>query len=67
MDPKNQRMASRPTNQGSNPAVLATHPLTIARNSFEVHILKRGTWIGIGFCDRRFFIHDGPTLGTQGK
>jgi len=66
VEEKFQRVASRPTNQGSNPAVLATQPLTSIRSAFEVNVLKRGTWLGIGFCDAGFYIHDGPTLGTQG-
>jgi len=65
VEPKHQRIASRPTNNGSNPAVLATHPLTSARSSFEVEVIKRGNWLGVGFCDDRFVLFDGPTLGTQ--
>jgi len=61
----NNRTASRPTSRGSNPAVVASQPMTRYRDSFEVEILERGNWLGVGFCDEKFLIHDGPTLGTQ--
>ena len=51
--------------RGSNPAVMASRPLNNVRNTFAVKIESRGEWIGIGFCDDRFVLHEGSTLGTQ--
>jgi len=61
----NLHTAFRPQNLGSNPAVLASNPLTSKRDSFEIQVISRGNWIGIGFCDTKFILHNGQTLGTQ--
>jgi len=57
--------ASRKGTGGTNPAVSATRTLTRKINSFEVEIKDRGAWLGIGFCDIKYRLHMGSTLGTQ--
>jgi hypothetical protein len=59
--------ATRQSTGGTNPAVAASRPLTRKINSFEVEIRERGAWLGIGFCDTKFRIHMGSTLGTQSQ
>jgi hypothetical protein len=56
---------SRPFTGGSNPAVMATEPLTKENCSFRVRINKLGKWAGIGVADAKFSINGGNTLGTQ--
>jgi hypothetical protein len=51
--------------KGMNPAVMATEPFTRGRSHFRVEITKLGKWAGVGFCDERFQLNDGKTLGTQ--
>eukprot|EP01117_Protostelium_nocturnum_P007256 TRINITY_DN2595_c0_g1_i1.p1 TRINITY_DN2595_c0_g1~~TRINITY_DN2595_c0_g1_i1.p1 ORF type:complete len:319 (-),score=82.87 TRINITY_DN2595_c0_g1_i1:55-1011(-) len=58
-------VASRNQSQGSNPAILTSHPLTRIKDSFEIEIRKRGDWIGIGIADRKFKVNNAATLGTQ--
>lgn len=59
------RTAFRASQKGTNPAVLATMPFSKRRNSFEVKVNARGSWIGIGVADRKYRIIDGSTLGKQ--
>jgi hypothetical protein len=44
--------------------ILATKPLNRIRSSFEVKLDNRGEWIGIGFCEEKFVLHEGATLGN---
>lgn len=59
------RTACRESQKCTNPGILTAMPFTRRRNSFEVEVNSRGTWIGIGVADRRYRIIDGSTLGKQ--
>jgi len=58
-------VASRPSTEGSNPAILAGLPLSSTHNHFRVQIQSIGKWIGIGFSDEKYQLNDGSTLGSQ--
>lgn len=51
--------------EGNNPAVMCTEPMT--RNSFYfvVEIVKLGNWVGIGVGDLSFQLNGSKTLGQQ--
>jgi len=59
------RTAFRASQVGTNPAVLASLPFNKYRTSFEVKVIARGSWLGIGAADKAYKTLDGPTLGKQ--
>ncbi|PRP76981.1 hypothetical protein PROFUN_14715 [Planoprotostelium fungivorum] len=60
-----ETIAFRPANQGKNPAVLATEPLTSDRPHFRVQVTNLGSWIGIGVADDEFIVDGAAVLGSQ--
>lgn len=54
----------RPTNEGKNPGIFASLPLTRKHSHFRVQIIKLAKWFGVGIADNRYETH-GKTLGTQ--
>jgi len=59
------RTAFRSSQVGTNPAVVASLPFNKLRHSYEVKVVSRGAWIGIGVADKSYKTLDGPTLGKQ--
>jgi len=62
---KDGRNVSRPTTDGSNPAILTTLPFSKSREFYEVIVDNLGDWVSIGVADSKLKVDGGGVLGRS--
>jgi len=59
------KICNRPSTLGSNPAVMATLPLSEWRNSYLVRVEEMGLWVSVGVATKKLRMSGDGVVGAQ--